>query len=644
MTFKFDTVFWAMTRPSLIQWGGPGIRVNDFELRNASSGRIYANGLMPTNGTAAFELDVENFPVSNIVDITQTDVEASGVLSMHATMNGTLRSPVFRGAIGMVKGTYNGTTVPDFRATFAYADQDLVTNGEALRATGDVIAKVDGHIPINLAFSGVTGDRLLPRPMAVDLVADSLPLDLVPQFTDLVSNVHGHAAGKVAMRGTLRRPELVGGLTLDDGSMTISSTGATIEAIGATVRMANDTVYVDSLAGWAKGPVRVRGTVAVGSWREPTFNLFLTSEGAELWHNDHGTVRVDAGVSLTGPFRDGYLSGAVTVTQGVINAPEPTGRHVIGAGDPALFNVLDTAITAERELFPPQSPLLANLRIELTVAIRRNTWVRNREANVEIYTDDPMFIRGEQQSLALTGVIATERGEYRFLSKRFQIKRGAAVFIGTPDLNPTLQITGEYQVQTASRGAVNITVRIGGTLRQPRLALESDAQPPKTQSELLSLLAFGQTTTSLLASGSSSIAGSAATADLFGVGAQVAVRRLAGVALGTAVQQIEIEAGRAFGTDVFDITPSDVPSGNFILSFFQQTKFEAGKYVNPRTFLSVQYQAYRPGIAVEHRTMDGWRFSAAIEPRLLLSEPRLNEQPIRTVRSYGGFIAREWRF
>jgi len=87
-----------------------------------------------------------------------------------------------------------------------------------------------------------------------------------------------------------------------------------------------------------------------------------------------------------------------------------------------------------------------------------------------------------------------------------------------------------------------------------------------------------------------------------------------------------------------------VPSGNFILSFFQQTKFEAGKYVNPRTFLSVQYQAYRPGIAIEHRTLDGWRFNAAIEPRLLLSEPRLNEQPIRTVRSYGGFIAREWRF
>src|SRR5262249_26887744 len=155
----------------------------------------------------------------------------------------------------------------------------------------------------------------------------------------------------------------------------------------------------------------------------------------------------------------------------------------------------------------------------------------------------------------------------------------------------TLQITGEYQVQTAARGAINIRVSIGGTLRKPKLSLESDAQPPRTQSELLSLLAFGQSTTSLLGSASSSIAGSAATTELFGVGAQSAVRRLAGVALGVAVDQVEMQAGRAFGTDVFDITPADVPSGHFVGNFLTQTKFEAGKYINPRTFVTVQTQA-----------------------------------------------------
>ncbi len=234
------------------------------------------------------------------------------------------------------------------------------------------------------------------------------------------------------------------------------------------------------------------------------------------------------------------------------------------------------------------------------------------------------------------------------MSKRFQIKRGSAIFVGTPDINPTLQITGEYQVDVASRGALNIRVLIGGTMKRPNLSLESDAQPPKTQSELLSLLAFGQSTATLVSSGGSSIAGSAATLDLFGVGAQVAVRRLASVALGVLVDQVEIPAGRAFGTDVFDITPADVPteigSGRGVGNFLTQTRFEVGKYVNPRTFVSVQVQSRNLGTTIEHRTADGWRFNATIEPRLLLLEPTLNSQPFRTVQSYGGFILREWRF
>ena len=68
------------------------------------------------------------------------------------------------------------------------------------------------------------------------------------------------------------------------------------------------------------------------------------------------------------------------------------GKHVIGAGDPALFNVLDTALVTERDLFPAQSPLLSKMRVEATVEINHGTWVRNQDANVEIYTEYPLRV------------------------------------------------------------------------------------------------------------------------------------------------------------------------------------------------------------------------------------------------------------
>src|SRR4029078_3139206 len=143
-----------------------------------------------------------------------------------------------------------------------------------------------------------------------------------------------------ALRGTLRRPRLLGALAVQNGTMMLNASGATFTDMRASVRMLGDTVFVDSVYAWAKGPVRLRGSLGIGNWREPAFNLYLTSEGAELINNEHAKIRVDAGVALTGPFSRAYLSGALTVTQGVTYAPEPTGRHLIGAGDPALFNVL----------------------------------------------------------------------------------------------------------------------------------------------------------------------------------------------------------------------------------------------------------------------------------------------------------------
>src|SRR4029079_19518717 len=104
------------------------------------------------------------------------------------------------------------------------------------------------------------------------------------------------------------------------GAVVFRASAAHRTATGASVRMLGDTVLVDSVYAWAQGPVRLRGTLGIGNWRGPAFNLYLTSDGAELMNNDHGKIRVDAGLALTGPFNRAYLSGAATITQGVISA------------------------------------------------------------------------------------------------------------------------------------------------------------------------------------------------------------------------------------------------------------------------------------------------------------------------------------
>jgi translocation and assembly module TamB len=653
---RIDTALWTAPHPSVIRWGGPGIEVVNFELRNRGQGRIFANGLLPTEGTANFQLAISELPVQDVLDLLQSDLELRGGIALAGAMEGTLANPTFRGRYALTDGTYRGDSLPQMRGTFAYAAEVLETHMDLLRRGGAPMTTVDGRIPINLAFTGVTAPRMRDGSALVDVVADSLPLDLIPHFTDAVSDVTGFAGGRMTLRGKLKQPSLSGGLVIARGGFRLTATGQRVEGLSGTVRMQNDTVFlgdrevagVPGSAGWIAGTsgdsIKARGTIAVGTWREPVFNLNVVAQNALLLDNEHGRIRADVAIAITGPLSGGFVSGGVTVRDGVFRAPDPTGRHVVSAGDPALFEVVDTSLVTDRELFPRRPAVLSNTSVDVDVQIHRNTWVRNRDANVEIFTDYPLRLIMSNSRLALTGVVTTDRGEYEFMSKRFQIRRGSALFIGDPDLNPTLQLTGEYEVKTASAAAIAIKVLIGGTLKRPTLALESDAQPPKSKAELLSLLAFGQASSSLLSIQGSSISAIGTGADLTGL----AVRRLASVAMGVAVDELESEAQKNLGTDYFNITPADVPMelwlGRGFGNLVTQTSVEMGKYLNPRTFVGVRTVGVNLGASIQYRTPRGWLYEFSAQPRLLLVEPSLSEQVIRMRQAFGGFAIWERRY
>jgi len=192
---------------------------------------------------------------------------------------------------------------------------------------------------------------------------------------------------------------------------------------------------------------------------------------------------------------------------------------------------------------------------------------------------------------------------------------------------------------------VDVKVLVGGTLKRPRLALESDAQPPKSQSELLSLLAFGQSTTAPAGVQGSSLS---ATNSLLAQGAQL-VPQYAALALNQVIDQVETSFGKALASDYFNIAPADVPTeltnANGVGNFLTTTRFEGGKYLNPRTFVIGDMVGPNvPGARVQYRASEGWRYEASAESRYLLKPPTLSNQSFLQRRAYGAFVIREWKF
>jgi hypothetical protein len=131
--------------------------------------------------------------------------------------------------------------------------------------------------------------------------------------------------------------------------------------------------------------------------------------------------------------------------------------------------------------------------------------------------------------------------------------------------------------------------------------------------------------------------------------------------IGEALDQLEGDAARASGLDVFNVTPGSIAfTGNTGTSFLRGTELELGKYISPTTFGSFvlppgsltclgrsgseNSPCVPPGITLTHRTNKGYRFETSYTPQYFLNSPSLAGQTAGGGAKFGAFVIREWRF
>ncbi len=206
-------------------------------------------------------------------------------------------------------------------------------------------------------------------------------------------------------------------------------------------------------------------------------------------------------------------------------------------------------------------------------------------------------------------------------------------------------------MQQPSQQALNIQLLIGGTALKPKLTLGSDAQPPISQSDLLSYLAFGSESGSLLQFGGSSVSGGTAGGGLVGASAALATKQLTGIVLGVALNEIKGQAGRRLGADVLNITPTNIPGefggSSYAKTLLNGTELEFGKYFTTATFVGLNLQASSaPGFRIEHRfgLNSGLSLESTLQPRYFLTEPTLAPQDFKKANAFGLFLVRRWKF
>jgi translocation and assembly module TamB len=165
-------------------------------------------------------------------------------------------------------------------------------------------------------------------------------------------------------------------------------------------------------------------------------------------------------------------------------------------------------------------------------------------------------------------------------------------------------------VRTVRGTDLAVRARIGGTLLEPRLSLESDQRPPLSETEIVSYLLFGRPSFDLLG---------AAT----GTGSEQAVLggAVVGLGLSLAAGQLAqtVVANLGLPLDYIAIQPG--AAGDRLGT----TRVEAGTQIGERTFLKLNaplcevrrgLSGQLLGASIEYRLHVRWRLEASLEPLL----------------------------
>ncbi len=574
----------------------------------SGASRVALDGSIPRVGPGRFSGRIEGLELSDLWVLAQSDASTvSGTVSGTFDLGGTARAPTIDASLAMRDGVFGDFHAPYLEGHFAYAEQRL-GGTVGLWRTGQQILKVDVSLPVDLALRDAHV-RELPGPISVRATADGVDLSIVDAVNTQIRDAGGRLSADVGITGTWAQPELTGSLTVTDGAATFPALGVRHRDLNGQIVLSGDTISVRRLTlASGNGTADVSGYVRLEQLTTPILHLDIkTREFRAIDVRNFLALTGTGELQLRGPLYGATLTGADTVTQGVLYFADIVQKDVINLEDTLFAGMVDTALLRRQGLGTEfQSRFLDSLRVDsLKLTMGNDVWLRSDEANIQLA--GPVTVGKVGNRYRIDGTLTTPRGTYRLplgptISKDFTVTRGQVRYFGTPDLNAALDIDAKHTLRTQRGETIGVLVHVGGTINAPTLTLSSDIRPPISETEIISYLLFGAPSVQ------------AAGGGVFGNTAAQMVSTAASKITGQLGSSLISDLGVPL--DFFEVRPEIGARG------YEGTEISLGRQLGDRWFLTLsprlctqqQWTYQNLGASVEFRMSQHWRLSASADP------------------------------
>ena len=325
-------------------------------------------------------------------------------------------------------------------------------------------------------------------------------------------------------------------------------------------------------------------------------------------------------VQIRGPLFGATLTGRGSADEGALYFADLVSKQIVDLNDPTTADLIDTALVREARLGPSFSNrFIDSLRVnDLVMLIGDDFWLRSTDANIKL--TGRARVNKVGRNYRVDGTLTAERGQYTFklgVTKNFDVERGTVRFLGTPDLNAELDLTAHHQVKpTDGSREFQMQARITGTLLVPKLTLVNPDNPQMTETDMVSYLMFGRSSSALQGSGTRETIGqqlalNSAIQSYLLPAISSEIERTLISDLGVPVDYIQIRPG-GFGQNAIEGPNSGLTtlSAGWRLGRKTYVSLNAGICNNNAT--DVSYRNF--GASLEQRLHPDWRATLSVEP------------------------------
>lgn len=365
----------------------------------------------------------------------------------------------------------------------------------------------------------VSGSARFAGDQALNLRVDgAVSLQLLASFYPQVE-AGGRAQINAQVAGTVDTPRLNGKVHLEGASLRYGDFPAGLSNVAGDFNFDTNRMVLDNVgAETGGGHITFSGAVSYGQGQ-----LSYTINA----RSDQVRIRYPAGMS--------WLAGGTLRLAGNTQSATLSGRIVV---DRLLmaegFDLASFMVSSKEPATGPSttSPFLQNLEFDIQAESSPDS--RMEWTGARLQTDASLRLRGTWEHPILLGHIHLLSGEMSFRGNQFTIARGDINFANPFRLDPLLNVEATTTIRQ-----YEVTLDFNGPASRLTLAYRSD--PPLPSSDIIELLALGQT-------GEESAARTT-TGQNAGVGASALLSEAISSQLGGRIQ-------RLFGVSHFSVGPS----------------------------------------------------------------------------------------